>query len=226
MPLQPSRSDLARSSSEVKIRVALVEANPVEREYLLALVDRAPGVTVSSVYSGLEGTLPALKKEQPDLVLIDLDALAGFDPEWLRELRARLPHTPLLVLSGEKNRDHVFNTLEAGVSGWLQKPCTPDQIVRAILALHEGGAVLSNQVARQILDYFHARGTSVGALTAREREVLGHLGQGAVAADIAARLGITRDTFRTHVRSILAKLKANSRAEAVAKYLNPSIRTE
>jgi DNA-binding NarL/FixJ family response regulator len=85
-----------------------------------------------------------------------------------------------------------------------------------------GGAVLSNQVARQILDYFHARGTSVGTLTAREREVLSQLGQGTVSADIAVKLGITKDTFRTHVRSILSKLNANSRAEALAKYLNPS----
>ena len=212
---------MAKSSSDIKIRVGVVEANPVEREYLLALIERAPGVVVSAAYGGLDGTLPELQRDQPDLVVLDLDGLTGFETEWLRKLRAKLPHSAVLVLSSEKNRDQVFHTLEAGVSGWLQKPCTADQIVRALLALHEGGAVLSNQVARQILDYFHARGTSVGSLTAREREVLSQLGQGNVSADIAARLGITKDTFRTHVRSILAKLNASSRAEALAKYLNP-----
>jgi two-component system, NarL family, response regulator LiaR len=213
---------MASSSSEVKVRVAVVEANPVERQYLLALVERAPGLVVSAAYGSLEGTASQLENDQPDLVLIDLDGLIGFETEWLRKLRGKLPHTALLVLSSEMNREQVFNTLEAGVSGWLQKPCTPDQIVRALLAAHEGGAVLSNQVARQILDYFHARGTSVGTLTAREREVLSQLGQGTVSADIVARLGITNDTFRTHVRSILVKLNANSRAEALAKYLNPA----
>lgn len=215
---------MAKSFSEVKIRAAVVEANPVEREYLLALIERAPGVMVSAAYPGLTQTLLELERDRPDLLVLDLDGLADFETDWLRKLRAKLPHTAVLVLSSEKNRDQVFRTLEAGVSGWLQKPCTADQIVRALLTVHEGGAVLSNQVARQILDYFHARGASVGSLTAREREVLTHLGQGNVSADIAAKLGITRDTFRTHVRSILAKLNASSRTEAVAKYLNPMSR--
>lgn len=213
---------MAKSFSEVKIRAAVVEANPVEREYLLALIERAPGVMVSAAYPGLTQTLLELERDRPDLLVLDLDGLADFETDWLRKLRAKLPHTAVLVLSSEKNRDQVFRTLEAGVSGWLQKPCTADQIVRALLTVHEGGAVLSNQVARQILDYFHARGASVGSLTAREREVLSQLGQGSVSADIAAKLGITKDTFRTHVRSILAKLNASSRTEAVAKYLNPA----
>ena len=61
----------------------------------------------------------------------------------------------------------------------------------------------------------------MSCLTAREREVLSHLGQGTLAADIATRLGVGKETVRTHVRNILLKLKANSRAEALAKYLNP-----
>jgi two-component system nitrate/nitrite response regulator NarL len=63
----------------------------------------------------------------------------------------------------------------------------------------------------------------VDALTAREREILGHLGRGAVAQDIATQLGISNDTVRTHMRNILVKLNAGSRAEALAKYLNPSV---
>ena len=153
---------MAKSFSEVKIRAAVVEANPVEREYLLALIERAPGVMVSAAYPGLTQTLLELERDRPDLLVLDLDGLADFETDWLRKLRAKLPHTAVLVLSSEKNRDQVFRTLEAGVSGWLQKPCTADQIVRALLTVHEGGAVLSNQVARQILDYFHARGASVG----------------------------------------------------------------
>jgi DNA-binding NarL/FixJ family response regulator len=212
---------MAQYNPDIGIRVAVVEENPVEREYLTALVDGAPGVEVSSAYSGLAGTMSLLEKDRPDLLLLDLDALTGFQTEWIRELHTKLPHTTMLVLSAEKDRKQIFQTLEAGVSGWLQKPCTADQIIRAILLVHEGGAVLSSPVARQILNYFHARGSSVDTLTPREREVLGHLSQGLLAADIAAKLGVSRETIRTHVRNILVKLKANSRAEAMAKYLNP-----
>lgn len=204
------------------IRVTIIEVNPVEREYLLALIGGAPGVELLATYDRITGTMAQMEKERPDLVVVDLEDLSDFQMEWIWELHRKLPHTRVLILSDEKGREQVIQTLEAGVSGWLQKPSTADQIVRAILLLHEGGAVLSNQVARQMLDYFHARGASVGVLTVREREVLSHLGQGLVAAEIATKLGISRDTIRTHVRNILVKLKANSRAEAVAKYLNPS----
>jgi DNA-binding CsgD family transcriptional regulator len=89
--------------------------------------------------------------------------------------------------------------------------------------LQEGGAILSSPVARKILQYFHARGSSVRHLSHREREILGLLGQAMHASLIAERLGLSQSTVRTHVRNILLKLKANSRAEAVAKYLNPLV---
>ena len=213
---------MARSFSDLKTQVAMIEGNPVESEYLSALVGGAPGVTLTGVYNALEGTVSDLANEPPDLVLLDLDGLEEFAPDWLRSLHRKLPHTSVLILSSEKSREHVFSTLEMGVSGWLQKPCSADQIIRAILVLREGGAVLGNQIAGRILEYFHARGSSVESLTAREREILGHLGKGAVPTEISAMLGITKDTMRSHVRNILIKLKANSRTEAVAKYLNPN----
>jgi DNA-binding NarL/FixJ family response regulator len=213
---------MAKDTTGTDIRVAVIEENPVEREYLLALVGGAPGVAVPGVFSGLDGTMVRLQQNPPDLVLIDLEALTSFQTDWIQELHTKLPRASILVLSAEKDRDEIFQTLEAGVSGWLQKPCTAEQLIRAILVLHMGGAVLSSEVSRQILGYFHARGASVDSLTAREREVLGHLGSGCLAKDMATKLGISKETIRTHVRHILVKLKANSRAEALAKYLNPA----
>jgi DNA-binding NarL/FixJ family response regulator len=212
---------MARFSSDVNIRVAVIEPNPVEREYLLALVAGVPGVTLSGAYSSLAGALPELENDPPDIVIADLEATNDFAATWLKQLHTALPRTSVLVLSTEKDRDHLFQALEAGVSGWLQKPCSADQILRAIVILHEGGAVLSSPVAHKILDYFQARGSSVDCLSHREREILGLLGQGIQAADIASRLGLSQSTVRTHVRNMLLKLKANSRTEAVAKYLNP-----
>lgn len=212
---------MAKYISEPKTRVVMIEGDPVEREYLSALVSGASGVILSSVYSSVDGAMAEFQQTLPDLVILDLDGLTDFEIDWLRELHRRLPHSAVLVLSAETSHEQMFSTLEAGVSGWLQKPCTADQIVRAIFVLREGGAVLGNQLARHVLDYFNARGKSVDALTAREREILRHLVHGLTAPDISAALGITKDTLRTHVRNILVKLKVNSRTEAVAKYLNP-----
>ena len=212
---------MAKYTPDVNIRVAVIEQNPVEREYLLALVAGAPGVTLSGAYSGLPEALPEFEKDPPDMVIADLEGSNDLAVTCLKQLHTAMPHTSVLVLSTERNRDQLFEALEAGVSGWLQKPCTADQILRAIIVLHEGGAILSSPVARKILDYFHARGSSIDCLSGREREILGLLGQGMQAANIAEKLGLSRSTVRTHVRNMLLKLKANSRTEAVAKYLNP-----
>jgi len=212
---------MARFSSEVNIHVAVIEPNPVEREYLLALVAGVPGVTLTGAYSALVAALPDLEEDPPDIVIADLEAPNGFAATWLKQLHTTLPRTSVLVLSTEKDRDHLFQALEAGVSGWLQKPCTADQILRAIGILHEGGAVLSSPVVRKILDYFRARGSSVACLSHREREILGLLGQGLKAAEIAEKLGLSRSSVRTHVRNLLLKLNASSPTEAVAKCLNP-----
>jgi DNA-binding NarL/FixJ family response regulator len=259
---QPRDRPVAKYSKDIPIRVAVIESNPIELEYLLSLVAGTPGVTLSGDYSDLVFALPELEKDPPDMVIADLDASNGQAATSLKQLRKALPHTSVLLLSTEKDRDQLFQALEAGVSGWLQKPCTADQIVRAILILHEGGAVLSNPVARKILDYFRARGSTVQslraclkktietrcgrfgvpplggfcapppkggtpnrifkqALSGREREILGLLGHGMEAASIATKLGLSGATVRTHVRNMLVKLKVSSRAEAVAKYLNP-----
>jgi DNA-binding NarL/FixJ family response regulator len=213
---------MAKDATGTDIRVAVIEENPVEREYLQAVVGGAPGVAFTGMYGGLEGTMTHLQKDAPDLVLLDLEALTNFHTDWIQELHRKLPQTSMLVLSAEQDRDEIFRTLEAGVSGWLQKPCTAEQLIRAILVLSKGGAVLSSEVSWEVLAYFNARGASVDSLTAPEREVLGHLGQGCLAEHMATKLGISKETLRTHVRHILVKLKANSPAEAVAKYLNPA----
>jgi len=212
---------MATHTRDVSTTVAVIERNPVEREYLLALVAGAPGVTLSGAYSGMVAALPELEKDPPNLIIADLGDTDGLASTWLSQLHDALPLTSVLVLSTEKDREHLFQALEAGVSGWLQKPCTADQILRAIVVVHEGGAVLSSPVARKILEYFHARGNSINCLSPREREILSLMSQGLQALEIARELGLSQATVRTHVRNLLPKLKANSRTEAVAKYLNP-----
>jgi DNA-binding NarL/FixJ family response regulator len=210
-----------RHSSEVRTRVTIIEENHVEREYLQALVGAASGVTVSAVHEGINGVLPKLRKDLPDVLLIDIAASGKAQAEWLRRVHNELPHTSVLVLSSKRGGQEFLHTLEAGISGWLDKPCAADQIVRAILILKEGGAVLCSQAARRLLDHFDARGTLLDTMTGREREVMLLLSEGRLSEDIAARLGVAKATLRTHIKNILEKLKVGSRAEALAKYLNP-----
>lgn len=221
-PLRPSRA-MAGSVPQLTIKVAIIERSPLDLDFLSAVLGGAPSMALVGAYADVETALSELTKAPIDVVMVDLDATSGLEPRLFRDLHRSLPCTSVLILSSEMRREHVFATLELGVSGWLQKPCSPQQIIQAVRVLRDGGAVLGNQVARHILTYFQARGTSIESLTAREREILGHLGKGIVPSEITSMLGITRDTMRSHIRNILIKLKANSRTEAVAKYLNPSL---
>ena len=99
---------MAKYSSITNIRVAVVEPNPVELEYLVALVAGAPGVTVTDAYSSMTSALPGLEKSPPDLIIADLEDANGTAATWLKQLRTSLPHTGVLVLSTEKERDQLF----------------------------------------------------------------------------------------------------------------------
>ncbi len=205
---------------ETKLHVTLIEENPVEREYLRALVAGAPGVALAASYGGISELLSKVGSDQPDLLVVDLDSPQNSSADWLRQLHHLLPHTPVLVLSSERGRDHLFRSLESGVAGWLQKPCTADQLVRAILVVQEGGAVLSSPVAQRLLEFFHARGLSVESLTTREREILDLLAQGLSNKEIGARLELSPFTVKNHLARVFEKLHVRCRTEAVMAYLH------
>jgi DNA-binding NarL/FixJ family response regulator len=193
----------------------------MEREYLAALIDGTPGMSCVRAYGGVPEVLELLPKDRPDTVLLAIEGADGEGANLIRRLHAALPRVPVLVMVSNLSASQLFRVLEAGVSGCLEKPCSPDQIVRAIVLVHEGGAAVSGQVAQKILEFFEARGRSMQALSVREREVLTHLAQGLKPPEIAAQLRLSSDTLRTHVRNILEKLDVHSKAEAIAKYLNP-----
>lgn len=206
----------------MNIRVSVIEPNLLEREYLLALISGSPALTLVGANDELATALPQLQKDTPDVVVADLSSADHFATTWLKQVHVCLPFTSVLVLSTAKGREELFELLEAGVSGWIQKPFPAEQVLQAIVVLYQGGAVLSSSVARQILQYFRARGTFASSLSRREREVLILLGQGFQTTGIAAKLDLSPATVRTHFRNLLQKLQVDSRAEAVAKYLNPS----
>jgi DNA-binding NarL/FixJ family response regulator len=212
---------MPKDSINAKMRVAVIEENPAQREYLLTLVGSTPGVTVTAAYSGVAEALEQMRQVPPALVLMDVDLPAHSAECAVQMLRQRFPHTELLVLSSNPNPEQLIRILEEGVAGWLQKPCSPDQIMRSILLANEGGALLSSQVALTLLRYFRARGQSVHSLSKREREVLGCLAVGLSADDMARRLSVSKGTIRSHLRKILLKLGVRSQTEALAKYFNP-----
>jgi DNA-binding NarL/FixJ family response regulator len=172
----------------------------------------------------LDDVLAAIDEECPDIALIDLD-LPPFGGVAAVERLARRSSTYTIVWSFEASQETVLAAVRAGAHGFLHKEISPEGLVRALRGVVQGEAPLSRDLATLMIDALHgldertrARDRA-GALSAREREVLGLIAQGARNKQIAAALTISEFTAKRHVQNILKKLELPSRRAAATFYL-------
>ena len=138
--------------------------------------------------------------------------------------RVDLPAIDLLLLVFTVHEDHdkIFESLKAGVCGYLLKRTPLAQLVSSIEDLVAGGSPMSPAIARKVAEYFQAlpgASAGLGELTDREREVLDHIARGRTNKEISTRLNISPHTVDNHIRGIYEKLEVSNRTEAAAKYL-------
>ncbi len=197
-------------------RVLVVSANPLARAGMAALLERTPEVVVLG-WDGLLDPAGAV----PDAVLLDVGEAEPEELEPIARLAADYPGVPIVALATGATRQRVSDALSLGAAALL--PVDVDAAaLRAILEAAQHGLVL---VAREDLPALlpteaataSSAAAPVEALTARELEVLQWLARGLTNGQIARRLRISRHTVKFHVTSILGKLGARSRAEAVAR---------
>jgi len=205
------------------IKVSIVEDNDRVRESLTSLINGARGLRCVGAHRSAEAALKLVPEEKPDVVLMDihLPRLCGID--CVRKLKAIEPHLLVLMLTAYEDDDLIFQALKAGANGYLVKQTPPSEILAAIEEVHEGGAPMSSNIARKVIQSFHSAGPNepTETLSPREREILDLLARGYTNKEIADLLSIAFQTVHTHVRNIYGKLHVRSRTEAVAKYLRP-----
>ena len=151
---------------------------------------------------------------------INLPGMKGYD--CVRQLKAALPSVQFLMLTVYEDSDSLFNSLKAGASGYLLKRTAPARLLEAIRDVHTGGAPMTPQLARRVVQFFSSQPSAdseVSRLTTGEREFLDQLAKGYAYKEIADRMGISIDTVRSYVRTVYEKLHVHSRTEAVVKYL-------
>jgi DNA-binding NarL/FixJ family response regulator len=204
------------------ITVAIVEDLDDIRNGLFALINGSEGFRcVGSFRDGKEG-LAEIPRLNPDVVLMDIDMPKMNGIECIKKLKAENPKIQISMLTVFEDEEKIFQSLQAGASGYLLKKTPPAKLLEAIQELFNGGSPMSAGIARKVVDTFQQPVAAKGEmenLSEREYEILTYLAKGYRYKEIADTLFISIETVRTHLRNIYEKLHVRSRTEAVLKYL-------
>ncbi len=206
----------------MNIRVAIVEDNDSIRESLALILNGSPGLRCCGAWRTAEEALANLPGRAADVVLMDINLPGQSGIQCVRELKARQPSPQIIMLTIEDDPRKVFESLKAGACGYLIKNLPPAQILAAVEEVHRGGAPMSSQIARLLVQQFQQsdhKKDEMAHLTPREEEVLGLAAKGYRSKEIADALSLSAQTVQTHFRNLYEKLHVRSRAEAVARYL-------
>jgi len=206
------------------IQVAIVEDNEDIRGTLERILGRAANMKCVGSYACGQAALDAIPKKTPNVVIMDIRLPDFSGIECTARLKQLLPKLQVLIFTVHEDSEQVFKSLEAGASGYLLKRSTPAEIIQAVQDVHGGGAPMSGEIARKVVQSFRkpadvqTKKSESEQLTDREEEVLNLLAQGYISKEIADRMAISYDTVRFHLKHIYTKLHVRSRMEAVVKY--------
>jgi DNA-binding NarL/FixJ family response regulator len=201
------------------IRILVVDDHPIVRDGLAAVLGTQPDLQVAGEAGNGVEALRRVEELQPDVMLLDL-GMPGLDGVGvLQQLRAGGSSLPVIVFTAFDTDERIVEAVRAGARGYLLKGAPRAELFAAIRIVHEGGSLLQPLIASKLIQHMAQPGTSrqpIESLTARELEVLQLLAEGQTNRQIADRLVVTERTVKFHVSSILAKLGAGNRTEAVA----------
>ena len=201
---------------ETLIRVLIADDHTVLRHGLRLILEGAEGITVVGEAADGAAAVAQAQALRPDVVLMDVNMPRLDGVEATRRIRAALPQVRVLVLTiSDKDRD-LLGAVRAGARGYLLKSAESQEVLEAIRRVAAGEAILPPSLTARLLDELVAPTPASPPLTGREREVLALIAEGLANKEIAARLHISENTVKTHVRHILEKLGLRSRAEAAA----------
>lgn len=207
-----------------QIKVLIVDDHAVFAEGLRLLLTRDERMQVVGTATNVDRAIALAHETGPDVVLMDQCIGDEKGIEAIARIRQFAPHTAVIILTGAAGQDEVAGAVEAGAVGVLEKVLHPAELVRAIERARDGENLFSPAIVAEALRgrahrerESKERARVAAALTPRERDVLALLAAGCDSKTIAARLGLSVHTARDHVQSVLEKMDAHSRIEAVVR---------
>jgi DNA-binding NarL/FixJ family response regulator len=206
-----------------RVRVLVVDPHPITVVGLQSVLRSSPEVELVESCATGAAALAALERTHPALVVMDvmLPDMSGAD--LCRALKRSAPAVDVLILTACEDNASVFGAVSAGASGYILKDITPDNFLRAILAVRRGQTMVHPGIARRMLDKLSlitrdGNGGLMfgGKLTEREAEILVEVAKGMTNKEIALKLFISESTVKSRLRGIFGKINAHDRAQAAA----------
>ena len=206
------------------ISVCIVDDNKDIRSALEQIITMADGYTLAGSFADAESALQKIPALQPNVVLMDInlgDGESGID--CVRQLKPQYPEILFMMCTIYEEDEKIFEALKAGANGYILKKTAPGKLLDALRELYEGGAPMSSQIARKVVNAFQAKPAdttvrTINILSNRENEILELLARGMLYKEIAGRLFISQETVRKHVYHIYEKMHVNNRVEAINKF--------
>lgn len=213
----------------MKIKVVVFDDNNTRRDGLKLLIELSGNMECVGAFNDCRDVIKKVEVTQPDVVLMDIDMPNVNGIEGLKILRTQFPDLKILMQTVFEDDEKIFSCIQAGADGYILKKATPQDLIKGIEDIMNGGAAMTPSVARQVLRYVNTKENKSSQLqeefklTERETEILGHLVKGMSYKMIADQCNVSLATINTHIRHIYEKLQVNSGTEAVAKAIEHQI---
>lgn len=203
-------------------RICIVEDDRDLRDALGMMIQFTDRYELVGSFENAERALENIPNLEPDAILMDINLPGESGISCVGKLQNLSPESLVMMCTSYENDDKVFQSLEAGATGYILKTEGPANILKALDELLDGGSPMSSVIARKVVASFsrlESQNKITESLTQREKEILDLLAKGQMNKEVAYALDISVGTVRKHVQHIYEKLHVNTRVEAVNLYL-------
>jgi len=221
----------------VKIKVCIISPQSLFRQGVRHSLADMSDIEVAAEAEASDEALAAVESLMPDVVMVDIDGPYEDGLKLARQVRQRLPNIGVVVLTSTPEDDQLFQAIKAQAAAYLSKDITAEELANTVRRAARGEHPINEsfvnhpKVAEQVLNHFRdlplgqGAETFISPVTLREQEILNYMAKGYLNKQIALALDISEQTVKNHVTSILRKLNANARTQAVVEAIKHGLVT-